>query len=246
MEKEEWNKVSRSYYEDILSPLKNSKKNPLFSDLKNLKSKRKNIIDLGCGLGELEPLISKYFKHVVALDISPEMINKAKLKNKNLSNINFYVNDISDLKRFHSKFDIALSINSHISPDLKKLDKIFKETYNILKKKGVFIAIFPAMEVYLYQAMLLAQKKSRKEVARFINDKEHDFLLGIIDFEKVKQKCYYQFEISYRLKKAGFKNIKISKVLYSWNEFEEAGQLKFLKEDLPWDWYVICEKNYII
>ena len=75
MKPTEWNKIAKDYYKEILSPLKNSKSNPLFKDLKKLKSKNKTIIDLGCGIGEIEPLLSKYFKQVTSIDFSKEMIS---------------------------------------------------------------------------------------------------------------------------------------------------------------------------
>ena len=67
-------------------------------------------------------------------------------------------------------------------------------------------------------------------------------MIQSISKEKEEQKNYYSFEILWRLRKAGFKKIKIKKVLYSWEEFADAGQDYFPEEELPWDWYVICEK----
>lgn len=246
-----WEKISEKYYEEILSPIKNSSKNPLFNDLNRVKNKdKKSIINLGCGLGEIEGILSKNFKEVIGIDFSKKMIRQSKEKNKSLKNVKFYLGDISNLKKFHNKFEVAISINSIISSDLNKIDKMFKEVYNVLKKNGQFICILPAMEVFLYQALIIAKNEAKKnteikeiekKIKKLIKKKEHNFLLGITDFEG-KQKNYYRFEILWRLKKAGFKRIKIKKVLYSWKEFSNAGQGYFPKEDPPWDWYAFCEK----
>jgi len=250
MQKEEWNLIAEDYYDKILSPIKNSIDNPLFDDLKGVANSSNKIVDLGCGLGELAPILSKSFKEVMGVDISEEMISRAKEKNSNFENVNFLVGDISSLRDYHNKFDVAVSVNSIISPDLKLVDKMFLETNNILKKGGKFICILPSMEVFAYQALLIAQKYNsktddldelRKKAREFINDEEHDFLLGMTDFDG-KQKYYYRFEILWRLKKAGFQNVQIKKVFYPWKEFKAAGQKSFPGEDLPWDWYVICEK----
>jgi ubiquinone/menaquinone biosynthesis C-methylase UbiE len=242
MKKEEWNKTAKDYYKDTLSPIKNSKRSPLFSDLKKLKSKNKTIIDLGCGLGELESILSKYFKTVTALDFSDEMILRAQQKNKKLSNVSFKQHNINDLTPFYNKFDIALSINSILTPNLNEIDKILKEIHKALKRKGIFIAILPAMEPYLYQAQLLKQKSESDLFKSFTNEKEYNFSLGLTNFNG-EQKSFYRFEISWRFEKAGFKNIQIKKVIYSWKEFEKAGQVAFSKEKLlPWDWYITCEK----
>jgi hypothetical protein len=76
---------------------------------------------------------------------------------------------------------------------------------------------------------------------REYGEKEHDYLLGIFDYDG-KMKAYYDFELKWRFSKAGFRNIKIGKVLYSWGTWKKAGQKSFAGEEEPWDWYVSCER----
>ncbi|MEK6895260.1 MAG: class I SAM-dependent methyltransferase [Nanoarchaeota archaeon] len=249
MNERNWDKISQDYYTEILSPLKNSVDNPLFDDLEKLKDKDKKVIDLGCGLGEFEEYLSKRFKEILAIDFSKEMIESAIKNNNSLRNVKFEVADMTNLN-FKNEFDIAFSINSLISENISNIDKMLENVHNLLKENGKFIAVLPAMEVYAFQSLLIVDKElkegkgieeARQKAREFIKTKEHDFLLGIYNFGG-KQKAFYNFEINWRLKKAGFKNIKIKRVFYSWEEFKEAGQSYFPGEDLPWDWYVICEK----
>ncbi len=251
MQREDWDKISSDYYTEILSPIKNSKEKILMNDLKSIEnSKSETIIDLGCGTGEIEKFLSENFKEVIAIDFSKEMIKNAQEKNKNLGNVKFQVADMLKLKNSFGKFDVALAINSIITPNIKNINKIFRNINKILKKGGKFFCVVPAMEIYAYQSLIIAEMESKKnfsykkmlrKVKKAIPEEEHDFLLGITDFEG-RQKNYYRFEILWRLKKAGFKNIQIKKIFYSWKEFEKAGQRYFPKEDLPWDWYAVCEK----
>ena len=249
MEKGDWDRISQDYYEEILSPIKNSLNNPLLEDLDKLKG-NKVIADLGCGIGEIEKNLSKKFKEVYAMDFSKKMIEVAKQKNPNLNNVYFIKKDIEDLSEFHNKFDVVVSINAIISNDLKKIDNIFSEINKSLKDGGKFICVLPAMEVYIYQSLLIADREMektddkkilRQKIRRFIKKQEPDFLLGMVNFDG-EQKNYYRFEILWRLKKAGFKNIEIKKVFYPWEEFKKAGQSYFPSEGEPWDWYVSCEK----
>ena len=188
-----WEKISEEYYKEILSPIKDSNKNPLFWDIKKIKEKQnKSVIDLGCGIGELENFLSKNFKEVVGIDFSKKMISQSKEKNKSFKNTKFYLGDISNLKKFHNKFDLAISINSILSSDLLQVDKIFRESNNVLKEKGKFICILPAMETFIYQSLIIAQneaekekdgKRIKKKIRILIKEKEHDFLLGLTNFE---------------------------------------------------------------
>ncbi len=68
-----------------------------------------NLLDFGCGTGNLAELMAPLADHVVATDVSEKMI--AVLKAKNIINIDAYALDIirADLKRlpaFSRKFDL--------------------------------------------------------------------------------------------------------------------------------------------
>lgn len=48
------------------------------------------------------------------------------------------------------------------------------------------------MEVYAYLTLLLATKKNPKETQKIINNEEHNFALGLINFDDAK-KTFYRF-----------------------------------------------------
>ena len=233
--------------------MKDSEYNPLFEDLEAVKSKRKKVLDLGCGVGELISLLSKRFGKVVGIDYSKKMIETAIAHNQGLKNVEYVLGDMNDvklMKQLHNSFDVVVSSNSILGPDIKHIHKILKDVRKVLKKKGKFFAILPATEIFLYEAMLIinrevskgkSEETARKKAVELIRENEHDFILGKTNFDGW-QKTFYEFEILFLFKKAGFKNIKMGKVLYSWKEFKNAGQAYFPGQDLPWDWYVSCEK----
>lgn len=252
MQSKDWDKISKDYYSEIISPIKNTVGiNLLLERIKHNSSDQKTVGDLGCGIGPLLKMLSVQNKEVHAVDFSKAMIEKAQDSNKELKNIQYYVQDLSDLSILKNKLDIAISVNSILSKDVKTINKIIKQIYYTLKKGGIFIGVFPAMESYIYQAMLkieeevqknIDQKQAIDKVKKLIETEKYDFLHGSAEFGGDRQKTFYRFEILYRLKSAGFKNIKISKIFYDWKEWKEAGQLYFPKEDPPWDWFVECTK----
>ena len=251
MKAKDWDKIATNYYSEILSPLKNSCHNPLFEDLRRIKGKNKTVIDLGCGIGELLPELSKKFKEVIAIDYSKKMLETALHRNKRLKKVKYIQADMTNLgRKLHSFADVIISSNSILASNIKDVHKILKEIYKTLKKNGKLLAIVPSTEVYLYEATLIVnreillgktEKQARESAVKIINGKEHDFILGKINFNGF-QKTFYSFEIPLLFGKAGFKNIKIKKVLYSWKEFKTAGQAYFPGKEKPWDWYITCEK----
>ncbi|MBW3023224.1 hypothetical protein KY308_03910, partial [Candidatus Woesearchaeota archaeon] len=123
-----------------------------------------------------------------------------------------------------------------------------KNIYSSIKKGGVFVGIFPAMENILYQAMLVyerevkgSKKGARRRTRKIIESWDYDFLLGFLTEKSGNQKLFYKFGLDYRLKKAGFKNFKITRLEYSWNSLEDKN-IAFPGKPGPWDWLVVAKK----
>ena len=251
MKADDWNFISGEYYEQIISPIKDSIKNPLFSDIEKVADKKKTVLDLGCGIGELMPLLSEKFKDVVGIDFSKEMIQKAKEKSKKLENVKLRFLNMKKLEDLGKKFDVIISVNSIISPKIKDVNLILRKILESLKPGGVFLGVLPSMESYIYQAMLVIDEKLEKgysegraknNAKKDLSDEEFDFVKGGLKFDGDSQKTFYRFEIKYRFFKAGFREIAIDKVLYPWDAWKEAGQKSFPLESEPWDWYLKCIK----
>ncbi|MEL6381955.1 MAG: methyltransferase domain-containing protein [Cyanobacteria bacterium J06626_18] len=78
--------------------------------LKQLPSQRQTALDIGCGTGEFSRLLSKRFETVVAIDLSPNMIEVAKQRSRQFSNIDFQVADVMQWKPAAEQFDVIVSI----------------------------------------------------------------------------------------------------------------------------------------
>ncbi len=249
MKKKYWDSVAKKYFEHIMSPFQENVKNPLYEYIEKFEGKNKSAIDIGTGIGNAIPHLAGRFSDVVAIDISETMIEVAK-KNHKFGNLSFFVRDARNLEEFYDKFDIAVAVNSIIVPSLKDIEKMISEIYKTLKNGGKLLAVFPAMESILYQAMLvhesaLEETGSEKEAAEAaleeVGEQGFDFILAI-DKQGFEQKYFYRFEIQYRLKKAGFKHIRIRKVYYPWDVSAESGFSPFPGKPHMWDWFVVAEK----
>lgn len=101
----------------------------------------RDILDLGCGKGELlkqievrlnSYKIDKKFK-ISGLDISPNMIEKAK----NNSEIEFKVGDSEDIPFAENTFQVITCLNSF--HHYENPDKVLKEIHRVLKNEGKII-----------------------------------------------------------------------------------------------------------
>ena len=78
--------------------------------LKQLTLKCKTILDIGCGTGEFSRLLAKRASRVIAIDLSPNMIEVAKEKSQQYPNIDFQVADILQWDFPREEFDAIFSI----------------------------------------------------------------------------------------------------------------------------------------
>jgi len=78
--------------------------------LKQLPLKCKSVLDIGCGTGEFSRLLAKRADRVIAIDLSPNMIEVAKVKSQQYPNIDFQVADVLRWDFPTEQFDAIVSI----------------------------------------------------------------------------------------------------------------------------------------
>ena len=250
-QKKAWEDVSDYDYQ-VFSVFSDKKaKNPIFNYLKK-KSKNFIVADLGCGSGNFIPFLSKQFKHVVATDYSEALLKRAKKENK-AKNVSYMHLDLKDLSSIHNELDIAVSVNSILPSTISDIDVIMKEIYKTIKKGGEFVGILPSGDSIIHLAIAehqimmdkgLSEKEANKRISKQYEEKYPFNILGlnVYEPEESPQKMFFPFEIEWRLKKAGFKDIKLEKVHYSWEYCKKQGYGYCPGYESPWDWFVTAKK----
>ncbi len=96
------------------------------------------VLDIGCGVGRLTRVLSRRAAHVVALDISPEMLRRAQELNDGLNNVTWLLGDGESLTGVEdASLDGAVShvVFQHI-PDAKITLGYVEELGRVLKPGG--------------------------------------------------------------------------------------------------------------
>ena len=251
MNADDWDGIADRYEDEITSPFQEGVINPLYDAIRAIPNKRElTVADLGCGAGSLLPFLSKNFKNVVAIDFSSRMIERAK-RRAGAKNVSFHLCSLTELAPFYGQFDIAVSVNSVLFPSSQVVNGILSHIQKTLKPEGTFAAIFPSMEAILYQGTLVFDRELAKigdeekallSAKRILERRKFDFISGIYDDDGLRQKFYYEFELKYRLKKAGFKNLHIKKVLYPWGE-DMGSDEEFMRQPRVWDWFIEAQRK---
>src|SRR5205807_2217458 len=76
---------------------------------------------------------------------------------------------------------------------------------------------------------------ARKNAAHQGEHELYDFAFGQFRYEGLEQHFWQPFEVRYRLRRAGFRHVRLAKVLLSW---EQLGGRDLKDQPPPWDWFV--------
>ena len=129
-------KKGESYYSLIINELESKfgsvfqRKN--FSDMK--------VLEIGCGIGQVLPYMSKIFGRVIGIDISIDRVRTANELNKDTFNCQIYENNGIDLSVFPNEFfDFCYVIESfRWIPSKEIVSSFIQEVSRVLKKNCLF------------------------------------------------------------------------------------------------------------
>lgn len=106
--------------------------------LRQLPSHCDNSLDIGCGTGSFARRLAERSQHVLALDLSPEMIRIARERSAKFSNIDFQLADVLKLPLDVESFDcIATIATLHHLP----LEETLLKMKTALKPGGVLLIL---------------------------------------------------------------------------------------------------------
>lgn len=243
-----WGRHAAGYDDVFLDPFAPGVHTPLWDILGAIpEPSSKTAVDLGCGTGPLLPYLLGRFGRVYALDFAEAMLGRARdrLGPDRAGTVTFLRRAMHELDDLAGRIDVAIAINSLIMPDVRLIDQTLRSIRSSLRPGGMFLGIVPSIDAIHYHTMLLFDQAldhglSLKEAEQFTayhaEHRYYDFAFGRFKFQGLRQKFWQPFEVEYRLKKAGFEGISLSKVLYPWDE-SIVGRSEFDGNPPSWDWF---------
>lgn len=132
----------------------------------------KNILDVGCGRGQISFYLAKEGANVIGIDLSANFIDYCKLEAEKLKlNLEFKVMNAQIPDFEDGKFDIIIGSRAiHHLPDL---DLFFRECKRLLKKKGYIVFIEPLKKnpiVELNRKYVAPKRRTKFEHPLLISD----------------------------------------------------------------------------
>lgn len=245
MDRKYWETVAVNHDQKIFNVFGNDSNQVIISCIKHYAGAGKTVVDIGCAVGRWLPLLSEGFKKVYAVDISQLYIDNAKENHGGLKNVSFLRQDISKSKQGIPACDVALCINTMLTPNRKERDAAFLNTAKVVKKGGYLILVVPALESAMFAQFIFNHwnKDGKFDPVRTekIKDTEEIFE-GVIKLDTTPTKHHSKEELQFILAHYGFEMEHITKVEYTWDtEFTEPP--KWLKTPRPFDWLVVAKRK---
>jgi SAM-dependent methyltransferase len=245
-----WSLAAANYEQDFIDPYQPDVRNPVRAAVAELADRRRGVVaDLGCGIGPLLPFLALHFRRVIAVDFAEGMLARAREACFALKNIEFLRRGLTDLSDLKGRLDAAVAVNSLVMPNLTDLEAALDSIRAALKPGGHFLGIVPAMDAVHYFTMLLVDRararglpaeKARQNAAHHAEHEYYDFAFGDFHFQGLDQHFWQPFEVRYRLRRAGFRHVRMKKVLLSWSQFGPAAP-DLMDQPPPWDWFFAAD-----
>ena len=135
------------------------------------------LLDIGSGTGNITKAVKERYSHskISCIDIAENMIQMAKIKLQNYTDIEYYIGDFSEFD-FDDKYDVIVSSLAlhHIKTNEDK-KKFYSKIYSALKKGGIF----------LNSDVVLG---SNEKLSQIYREKWIDFMLQNLPEKEVKEK----------------------------------------------------------
>ncbi len=97
------------------------------------------MVEIGCGLGRMTHRFAERFNRVYAVDVSPEMLTRAKAQWAGLANVEFILghgNDLPGIADHSVDFVFSFIVLQHV-PDQSVVKDYLRETARVLKPGGL-------------------------------------------------------------------------------------------------------------
>jgi len=234
--------MSDAFDEEIFDSLKQDVRGVIRGAISGVASKRRKVMDLGCGVGRYLSLLSGLFGEVHATDWSPGCVRRAHGVAARLPNVNVALPSTYRAAGWGGRFGVVTAINVLFDPLERRRTRLLAEIRRILAPKGKLVLVVPSLEAIVYadavRRTFAPRRRSLYEFALPASRRDP----GLLSIQGVPYKHWVGEELQLALRAAGFRGGPLERVEYDW-ETEVIAPPQAGNVARPWDWLVVAERT---
>ena len=252
MDRAYWDRMAARYEDEIFSVLANDRADLIAGKVRRYGKKSQTATDVGCGIGHFLPLLSRRFRNVLAVDLSPKNVAQARARHAGLANVAYRTIDLAAPGAHLPPADFALCVNVAIAPSLAHRNRLLDATCRHVRRGGHLVLVVPALESSFLTDFRLIEWNLRDGMQpdRAVrggfrahrpigNPRAHE---GVVRIDQVETKHFLKEELEILLKNRGLRTLVIDKIEYPWTS-EFASPPRWMQAPFPWDWLVVAHKR---
>ncbi|MBK9385535.1 MAG: class I SAM-dependent methyltransferase [Planctomycetes bacterium] len=114
-----------------------------FGGIEQLLSEGRDVVDIGCGIGRMDEFLAPRVRSLIGVDVSGEMVARARERLAHLPNLSFVEGDGSSLPLPDDSADLVFShvVFQHVPRRL--VPRYFAEALRVLRPGGSFVFQLP-------------------------------------------------------------------------------------------------------
>ena len=130
-----WNLIAKKYSRDQIADMETYERK--LEQTQALFSPRDQVLEFGCGTGSTALIHAPHVGHITATDYSPKMIDIARSKLGEVTNVSFEVSTLEQWSAPPASYDVVMGLNIlHLLPDHRRA---LAKAYELLKPGGYMV-----------------------------------------------------------------------------------------------------------
>jgi SAM-dependent methyltransferase len=191
-------------------------------------SRRRTLVDAGCGIGTFVKRFGPRFGRVVAFDFAEAMVRRARRRCRGLKHVQWQAMPLEEAGvRWGAIAHLAVCLNVITSPDAKLRSRQWDSLASLVRPRGFLLVVVPSLESARYVAELEGQSLPGAQ-------EKHD----LIRRTDTRQKHFSRQQLRLRVTEQGLRVLSLRRIRYPWSE-EGA---EHLAANSPWDWACLAQK----
>lgn len=245
-----WDDLADDYDQQIFSVLQSDNDGQIAACIAQHAAPTKTAADLGCGPGQITPMLAQNFSRVHACDISRGLLHSAQERCADFNNVDFHRYDLSGSKAPpFAPVDFVLCVNVLLTADLETRERLWERVTSLVDHNGTLLLVVPSHESALYtnfrrlDSHVRSGASGNEAIAESLSLEGNVPQLeqGVRGIDGVKTKHFLREEIIVQLADRSLQVTEITKITYDWTtEFAEPPE--WLGPPHPWNWLVVAQR----